>query len=91
MLTARAGVFAGIIPRTFPTIHLTTQPPANQGKSRHTAGMTIRGDVGFISSDAAGTINTARTYWSNKATNLVSDLPSEAWMNPGNWGVLRFE
>jgi len=54
-------------------------------------GMTIRGDLGFISSDASGTINTARTYWSNKATNLVNDLPSEARLYPNTWGELTFK
>ena len=55
------------------------------------AGKTIRGDVGFISSDAHGLINTARTYWSNQETNLVSDLPSEAWLYPDRWGQFKFE
>ncbi len=55
------------------------------------AGLTIRGDVGFISSDAQGTINVARTYWANPHTSLVSDLPSEAWLTPEHWGELAFE
>jgi hypothetical protein len=55
------------------------------------AGLVLRGDVGFISSDASGTINAARTYWANKDTNLVSDLPQEAWFNPAVWGTLAFE
>ena len=54
-------------------------------------GMVLRGDLGFISSDAAGLINTARTYWSNPATNLVNDLPLEAWMYPDTWSELTFE
>ncbi|MCX5682819.1 MAG: hypothetical protein NT049_03945, partial [Planctomycetota bacterium] len=55
------------------------------------AGMTLRGDFGFISSDAAGAINSARTYWSNPNTNLVNDLPLEAWLTPNAWGELKFE
>jgi hypothetical protein len=55
------------------------------------AGKKIRGDAGFISSDEAGTINSARTYWSSTATNLTNDLPSEAWLQPGAWGEWRFE
>ena len=55
------------------------------------AGMTLKGDLGFISSDAAGTINVARTYWANKDTNLVSDMPMEAWLYPASWGELVFE
>jgi len=50
------------------------------------AGQTLTGDIGFISSDATGRLNTARTYWSNKQTNLISDLPSEAWLYPQQWG-----
>lgn len=55
------------------------------------AGRAIRGDVGFILSDDAGTINTARIYWSNSATNLVNDLPGEAKLEPHHWGAMRFE
>jgi hypothetical protein len=54
-------------------------------------GMVIRGEAGFISSDAHGTINVARTYWSNKATNLTSDMPLEAWLYPETWGEFKFE
>jgi hypothetical protein len=56
-----------------------------------TAGLTVRGDMGFISSDTAGTINVARTYWSNEVTNLTNDEPSEAWLFPATWGELKFE
>ena len=54
-------------------------------------GLTIRGDAGAIASDAQGRINTARTYWSNPHTNLVSDLPHEAWLRPDAWGQWTFE
>ena len=53
-------------------------------------GVTIRGDVGFISSNAAGVIDIARTYWANPHTNLVSDLPLEAWLSPDQWGQFEF-
>ncbi|HSI83786.1 MAG TPA: hypothetical protein VK970_08375 [Candidatus Methylacidiphilales bacterium] len=53
-------------------------------------GLEIRGDVGFISSDSGGLINTARTYWSNKNTGLVNDLPGEASLKPGDWGSMQF-
>jgi len=55
------------------------------------AGTALAGDFGFISSDAAGMINTARTYWANPATNLVNDEPLEAWFSPAAWGELTFE
>ncbi len=54
-------------------------------------GMKLKSDLGFISSDPTGQINTARTYWSNKDTNLLSDLPQESWFNPQSWGELVFE
>jgi len=54
------------------------------------AGMTIRGDVGFISSNAAGLIDVARTYWANPHTNLVNDMPIEAWLTPNQWGQFEF-
>jgi hypothetical protein len=62
------------------TLHLTPQP-----------GLKLRGDVGFISSDVAGMINTARTYWSNQNTNLVNDLPQEALLSPQTWSEISFE
>jgi hypothetical protein len=51
-------------------------------------GTSIRADAGFISSNAQGIINTARTYWSNQATNLVNDEPLEAWLYPNSWGEI---
>ena len=56
-----------------------------------TPDLVIRGDAGFISSDAQGTMNVARTYWSNQVTHLTSDEPSEAWLYPGTWGEWKFE
>jgi len=55
------------------------------------SGRTIRGDVGVISSDAEGMVNVARTYWSNRMTNIVNDLPSEAALTPRFWGEITVE
>ena len=33
----------------------------------------------------------ARVYWSNKATAIVSDVPSEAALAPQNWGVIEMK
>ncbi|MGE9290956.1 MAG: hypothetical protein ACQKBT_08200, partial [Puniceicoccales bacterium] len=55
------------------------------------SGMTLYGDLGFISSDANGMKNVARTYWSKKDTGLVSDEPLEAWFFPQDWGTLLLE
>jgi hypothetical protein len=54
-------------------------------------GISFRGDVGFIASDAAGLIDASRTYWANKETNLVNDEPLEAWLYPENWGELKLQ
>lgn len=54
-------------------------------------GLKLRADVGFISSDAAGKRNIARTYWANQDTALVSDEPQESWLYPGQWGTLIVE
>jgi hypothetical protein len=54
-------------------------------------GLKLRGDCGFILSDSQGLINTARVYWSNLDTNLVSDMPIEAWLAPNRWGSLSLD
>lgn len=50
-------------------------------------GQTTRGDIGILR--GTGTTTTQRIYWSNKATAIVADVPSEAELRPGLWG--RFE
>ena len=54
-------------------------------------GMVLRGDMGVIWSDAQGSINTMRAYWSSRQTNIVSDLPYESWLYPKTWGQWTFE
>ncbi len=51
----------------------------------------LRGDVGRVHSDQTGTRAVAREYWSNKATAIMSDVPSEAMLQPSLWGSFRFE
>ncbi len=55
------------------------------------SGLAIRGDFGFILSDAAGKVNAARVYWSNQQTGLVNDIPHEAKLAPSKWGTLVLE
>lgn len=55
------------------------------------SGLALRGDIGFILSDAAGKVNAARIYWSNQQTGLVNDIPHEAKLAPSKWGTLLFE
>jgi hypothetical protein len=53
-----------------------------------TPGSTLRGDVGLLRGDGLRT--TQRVYWSNKASGLVSDVPSEAELTPQLWGTVKF-
>jgi hypothetical protein len=55
------------------------------------SGQRLRGDAGLIFSDAQGTVNVARKYWSNQGTHLNSDEPLEAWLYPLTWGEFKFE
>ena len=48
------------------------------------AGQSLKGDVGILRGDGATT--TARIYWSNKATGITADVPSEAMLTPQLWG-----
>lgn len=52
------------------------------------SGMRISGDIGLLRGDGNQTL--ARIYWSNKATAIVADVPSEAQLQPSLWGVLEF-
>jgi hypothetical protein len=55
--------------------------------ARNTA---LRGDVGVLVSDRDGQRTIGRYYWANKSHVVMSDLPSEARVNPSLWGELRF-
>ncbi|HEV7405805.1 MAG TPA: hypothetical protein VGO11_22870, partial [Chthoniobacteraceae bacterium] len=48
------------------------------------AGQTIRADLGILR--GANFQTTQRVYWSNKATAITADVPSEAELTPGLWG-----
>lgn len=52
-------------------------------------GREILGDLGILRGQGGQTVQ--RIYWNNFDTLLVSDLPSEARLQPGRWGVWRFE
>lgn len=49
----------------------------------------IRGDVGVLSGNGFQTRQ--RVYWSNKASGLTSDVPSEAELTPQLWGKWEFK
>lgn len=52
-------------------------------------GTEVRGDVGILRGNGFQTLQ--RVYWSNKATAIVSDVPSEAMLTPSLWGRIVFE
>ncbi len=54
-----------------------------------TADHAIRGDVGVLRGDGFKTLR--RVYWTNKATGLTSDVPSEAMLTPHLWGRWEFK
>lgn len=47
---------------------------------------TFFGDMGILRGQGAQT--TLRTYWNNIDTAMVSDIPTEVRLVPGNWGLL---
>lgn len=51
-------------------------------------GLEIKGDLGILRGEKGQT--TARSYWSNKATGITSDVPSEAMLMPNLWGKFKF-
>jgi hypothetical protein len=46
-----------------------------------------RGDIGLLRGDGQHT--TQRVYWSNKATAITADVPSEAELTPRLWGTVE--
>ncbi len=51
-------------------------------------GATIKGDLGILRGNGFQTLQ--RVYWSNKATGIVADVPSEAELSPTLWGSFEF-
>jgi hypothetical protein len=52
-------------------------------------GMRIKGDIGILRGNGRET--SARVYWANKATGIVSDVPTEAELTPSLWGNWEFK
>lgn len=52
------------------------------------ADKSFRGDVGIVLGN--GSRARARIYWHNKEDSMCSDVPSEAKLNPAQWGLLKF-
>ena len=49
-----------------------------------TVGQELIADIGILRGDGQQTVQ--RIYWNNLNTFIVSDIPSEARFQPGNWG-----
>lgn len=49
------------------------------------AGQRLRGDLGVLRGKDG--LTSQRVYWSNKATGITADVPSEAELQPGLWGT----
>lgn len=52
------------------------------------AGVVIKGDVGILRGNGFQTLQ--RVYWSNKASGITADVPSEAELIPRLWGRWEF-
>jgi len=50
------------------------------------AGKEYKLDLGVVYADTTGDNRTARVYWANKATGIVSDVPGEIMASPNLWG-----
>src|SRR5262249_15825493 len=53
-------------------------------------GVGVKVDWGGLGSGPDGTEVLRRVYWANKATQIVSDAPSEARLSPHLWGHVVF-
>lgn len=52
-------------------------------------GKSVAGDIGILIGN--GTATEQRIYWSNKATTVVCDVPTEAVLTPALWGEMTFK
>jgi hypothetical protein len=50
----------------------------------------LSADFGVVYGDREGRINLSRSYWANKQTGLVNDVPGEIIPEPAKWGAVRF-
>ncbi len=55
------------------------------------AGMLTKGDTGVVFSDRAGSRNVLRVAYANPDTAIVNDIPTEARLEPGKWGIIEVE
>ena len=62
--------------------------PLNTLSLKATDGLRMQADIGILRGN--GTETTARSYWSNKATGITADVPSEAALTPHLWGAVQW-
>jgi len=62
-------------------------PLAVLGLNEIGEGATLLGDIGILR--GTGAMTTQRLYWNNLDTLICSDVPSEARLQPANWGTWR--
>ncbi len=74
-LAQRGGCYELSIPLA--TIGLAARP-----------GVATLGDIGVLVGNGSETM--ARVYWNNKASTMVSDIPTEARLLPHEWGTWTF-
>ncbi len=53
------------------------------------SGTEYKFDIGILRGDGRQTLQ--RAYWHNKASGMVSDIPSEAELIPALWGTVRLQ
>ncbi len=52
-------------------------------------GLKLKGDIGVLRGNGFQT--NYRVYWTNKATAITADVPSEAELSPSLWGTFEFK
>ncbi|MBI2190523.1 MAG: hypothetical protein HYU36_00895 [Planctomycetes bacterium] len=69
--------------------HVEAAVPLAEIGFRPKPGERYRFDWGLLSTDTNASACTGRLYWSNKATSVLADAPTEARLAPNLWGDLR--
>ncbi len=83
---------AGIDVRTTADGYTVTArvPLASLGTTAADLAGAHRGDFGVVFGDTEGKVNLSRSYWANKETGLVNDVPGEIAPAVKNWGKIEF-
>ena len=61
------------------------------GLTAPAAGVTRRGDIGVLRSDAGGQRTVLRRFLFNQHTSVTMDAPTEAEIEPPYWGTFQFK